>query len=70
MDEIAPEEGLSQYETNLRQWMSRWYDHAVAEGLVRPPFLLDDAKAERLEGYFAAGLTPSEGAQAFFGRAH
>lgn len=70
MEEIAPDDLPSHYETKLRDWMSRWYDHAVAQGLVRPPFLLDDAKAERLEGYFAAGLTPSEGAQAFFGPAH
>jgi hypothetical protein len=66
----APDDEASRYERGLREWMSRWYDHAVAEGLVRPPFLLDDAKAERLEGYFIAGLTPSEGAQAFFGTTH
>jgi hypothetical protein len=66
----APDDEASRYERRLREWMSRWYDHAVAEGLVRPPFLLDDAKAERLEGYFTAGLTPSEGAQAFFGTTH
>ena len=50
--------------------MSRWYDHAVAVGLVCPPWLLDNAKADRLEAYFVAGLTPEEGAQAFFGTIH
>jgi hypothetical protein len=70
MGAMALDEEPSQYETRLREWMSRWYDHAVAHGLVRPPFLLDDVKAKRLEGYFTAGLTPSEGAQAFFGTAH
>ncbi|MEM5297244.1 hypothetical protein VSR82_23295 [Burkholderia sp. JPY481] len=63
-------EVLSAREIELRAWISRWYDHAVAVGLVRPPFLLDDAKATRLEAYFAAGLTPEEAAQLFFGTVH
>ncbi|MBN3856980.1 MULTISPECIES: hypothetical protein [unclassified Paraburkholderia] len=63
-------EALSVYETELRAWMSQWFDHAVLQGLVRPPFLLDEVKARRLEGLFIAGLTPGEGAQAFFGVAH
>ncbi|MEM5461115.1 hypothetical protein VSR69_40910 [Paraburkholderia phytofirmans] len=70
MDEREPPESLSQYELKLREWISRWCDHAVAEGLVRPPFLLDEPMAERLEGYFFVGLTPAEGAQAFFGSVH
>ncbi|MBB5423734.1 hypothetical protein [Paraburkholderia atlantica] len=63
-------EVLSASEIELRAWISRWYDHAVAAGLVRPPYLLDDAKAMRLQAYFAAGLTPEEGAQLFFGTVH
>jgi hypothetical protein len=70
MDENATEEALPQAVVELRAWMSQWYDHAVAVGFVRPPFVLDDSKAERLEGYFAVGLTPAEGAQAFFGTTH
>jgi hypothetical protein len=29
---------------------------------------MNDVMAERLEGYFRVGLTPAEGAEAFFGR--
>jgi hypothetical protein len=31
---------------------------------------MNDVMAERLEGYFRVGLTPAEGAEAFFGVAH
>ncbi|CAB3806351.1 hypothetical protein LMG28614_06376 [Paraburkholderia ultramafica] len=62
--------GLPQHIIDLRAWISDWYDHAVAAGFVRPPFMLDDATAERLEGYFMVGLTPAEGAAAFFGSVH
>ncbi|WP_027797407.1 hypothetical protein [Paraburkholderia acidipaludis] len=70
MDEKAIEAGLPQYEVKLREWMSQWYDHSVMKGFIQPPFLLDASKAERLEGYFVVGLTPAEGAQAFFGTVH
>jgi hypothetical protein len=70
MNENAEEVVSPQYEAKLREWLCQWYDHAVAKGLVCPPFLLDDSKAERLEGYFSVGLTPAEGAQAFFGMVH
>jgi hypothetical protein len=69
MEEYATEV-LPQYVVELREWMSDWYDHAVAVGFIEPPFLLDDSNAERLEGYFVVGLTPAEGAQAFFGVIH
>jgi hypothetical protein len=55
---------------NLRQWISAWYSHALAAGFIRPPFTMDDTIAGRLEGYFAAGLTPAEGANVIFGRVH
>lgn len=61
---------LSQDESGLRAWMLAWYDHAVSIGFVRPPFILNDVAAKRLEGYFSVGLTPAEGAEAFFGPAH
>ncbi|HEV3426621.1 MAG TPA: hypothetical protein VG320_01955 [Paraburkholderia sp.] len=64
------QEVLSVYETELRAWMSQWFDQAILRGFVRPPFILDEAKARRLEGLFIAGLTPGEGAQAFFCTAH
>ena len=60
----------SQDDSGLRAWMLAWYDLAVSAGFVRPPFLLNDVTAERLEGYFRVGLTPAEGAEAFFGTAH
>jgi len=54
----------------LRMWMSVWYDHAVESGFIRAPFELNDADAERLEGYFSLGLTPQEGAVVFFSKSH
>jgi hypothetical protein len=56
--------------TELRTWLSDWYDHAYSVGYVYPPFELDQAIADRLEGYFKAGLTPVEGAVAFFRKMH
>lgn len=61
---------LSIYETELRAWMSEWYDRAFANGFIQPPFVLSDATAVRLEGYFNSGLTPAEGADAIFGVMH
>lgn len=61
---------LPQDESSLRAWMLAWYDHAVSVGFLSPPFTLNDVTAERLEGYFRVGLTPAEGAEAFFGVAH
>jgi len=66
-DSSAP---ASEHEANLRAWMSAWFDHAVAVGFVRPPFVLKDEAAAKLEGYYSVGLTPSEGATAFFGKPH
>jgi hypothetical protein len=54
----------------LRMWMNVWYDHAVVSGFIRTPFTLNDADAERLEGYFNLGLTPEEGARVFFSKSH
>ncbi|MDE1008944.1 hypothetical protein PQR68_00350 [Paraburkholderia agricolaris] len=61
---------LSKHETELRVWMSEWYDHAFSIGFIRPPFILDDVTASRLEGYFNVGLTPVEGVNAVFGAVH
>jgi len=63
-------EGLPEHVINLRQWISAWYSHALAVGFIRPPFTMDDAIAGRLEGYFAAGLTPAEGVNVIFGLVH
>jgi hypothetical protein len=42
----------------------------VLKGFIQPPYLLDESRAERLAGYFNVGLTPAEGALAFFGTVH
>ncbi|PMS37991.1 hypothetical protein B0G57_101328 [Trinickia symbiotica] len=62
--ELLPEE------TALRQWIMTWYHFAVSEGYVEPEYELDNATAERLEGYFQVGLTPGEGADVIFGQLH
>lgn len=54
----------------FRQWMTAWYLYAVADGQIETTYNLDDATAERLEGYFNTGLTPSEGVGALFGALH
>lgn len=61
---------VSGHEAALRAWLSAWFDHAFATGFIRPPFVLDDATASRLEGYFDVGLTPAEGVSAVFGAVH
>jgi len=63
-------DALPQSVQDLRRWISDWYDHAFKAGFVEPPFSLDEAILERLEGYFRVGLTPAEGAIAFFGFVH
>jgi hypothetical protein len=37
---------------------------------MRAPFQPDDATVSRLHGYFNAGLSPAEAAQAPFGQKH
>ena len=61
---------LSGHETELRAWSYQSLNHAFATGFIRPPFILDDATALRLEGYFDVGLTPAEGVNAIFGVVH
>lgn len=62
--ELPPEE------RKLRQWITAWYQSAVRSGYVEPPYELDHAMAERLEGFFRVGLTPAEGASVVFGTLH
>jgi hypothetical protein len=57
-------------ETALRQWITAWFYFAVNEGYIEPQYELNDATAVRLEGYFQAGITPSEGADLIFGMVH
>jgi hypothetical protein len=55
---------------DLRLWVNAWYDQAVADGFIYPPFELDEEIAKRLHGYFDVGLTPLEGVCALFGTVH
>nr|WP_087039046.1 hypothetical protein [Caballeronia arvi] len=65
-----PSKALPPSVVDLRAWLDKWYEYAYRVGLVQPPFTLDEAIAERLEGYFEAGSTLAEGAMAFFGSVH
>ncbi|TKC92307.1 hypothetical protein FAZ69_01045 [Trinickia terrae] len=67
---LSKHEPVSKQEADLRNWMSAWFDYAVAVGFIQPPWVLKDEAAQKLEGYFSVGLTPSEGAAAFFGTLH
>ncbi len=51
-------------------WTYAWYDHAIAMNFVHPPYHPDDTTICRLRGYFDAGLSPTEAAEACFGRKH
>ncbi|HTI18562.1 MAG TPA: hypothetical protein VL598_12925 [Trinickia sp.] len=62
--------GIKPEETALRQWLTAWYHFALSDGHIEPDYELDNATAERLEGYFRVGLTPGEGATATFGKVH
>jgi hypothetical protein len=55
---------------DLKEWVSLWYERAVAAKFIRPPFQLDDPTAERLQGYFEVGLSPDDAVLAFFGVMH
>jgi hypothetical protein len=54
----------------LRAWISTWYEHALSVGFIRPPYVLDEATAGRLESYYRLGLTPSESVGVMFGTLH
>jgi hypothetical protein len=51
----------------LRSWINAWYEHALWVGFIRPPYVLDEVTAGRLESYYRLGLTPLEGADVMFG---
>jgi hypothetical protein len=54
----------------LQSWTAVWYNKVVEAGFMRPPFQPDDATVRRLHGYFNAGLSPAEAAQALFCQKH
>jgi hypothetical protein len=54
----------------LHRWTAAWYDEVVEAGFIRPAHEPDNATVSRLHGYFNAGLSPTEAAQALFGGKH
>jgi hypothetical protein len=58
------------YAWGLDQWTHAWYGEAVDAGFIRPPYHPDPVTIKRLRGYFNAGLSPTEAAQACFGHKH
>jgi hypothetical protein len=59
-----------EYFRELGAWTYAWYEVAVAANHVRPPYHPDETLLRRLRGYFSAGLSPAEAADACFGMAH
>jgi hypothetical protein len=55
---------------DLDGWTRAWYNHALEAKFIRPPYHPDTGTIKRLWGYFHAGLSPAEAAQAYFGRKH
>jgi hypothetical protein len=59
-----------EYERDLDAWTCAWYDAAVASNFIRSPYHPDATTLKRLQGYFHAGLTPAEAAEACFTLKH
>jgi hypothetical protein len=55
---------------DLDGWTRAWYDQALEAKFICPPYRPDTKALQRLRGYFNAGLSPAEAAQAYFGRKH
>ncbi|MFT0167498.1 hypothetical protein ACLKMY_00520 [Paraburkholderia mimosarum] len=53
-------------QAKLFEWSRDAFDAAVAAGFVKPPWRPSPAMRESLAGYYSAGLTPAEGAEALF----
>ena len=54
----------------LDVWTCAWYDEAIEANFIHPPYHLDGKTLKRLLGYYHAGLSPAEAAEACFGRKH
>ncbi|MGF6301384.1 hypothetical protein OKW42_004737 [Paraburkholderia sp. WC7.3d] len=54
----------------LEVWTCAWYDKAIAANFVGPAYHPDEKVIRRLRGYYHAGLSPAEAAEACFGRTH
>lgn len=66
LDELETPEYLRELEV----WACAWYDEAVVANFIRPPYRPDGKTIKRLQGYYHSGLSPSEAAEACFGRKH
>ncbi|MGF6641320.1 hypothetical protein OKW39_008537 [Paraburkholderia sp. MM6662-R1] len=55
---------------DLVAWTHAWFDQVIAANFMRPPYHPDATTIKRLRGYFYAGLSPAEAAEACFGRKH
>jgi len=58
------------YEQGLEQWTRVWHGEAVDAGFIHPHYHPDAVITKRLRGYFDAGLSPTEAAQACFAYKH
>lgn len=54
----------------LDSWTRVAFDEAVAAGYLTPPWRPTREAYETMHGYYAAGLTPAEGAEAMFAQRH
>lgn len=50
----------------LEEWSLAVFDEVLAAGYITPPWRPSRTMRESLAGYFEAGLTPAEGAEALF----
>lgn len=53
-------------QAKLAEWSRDTFDAAVAAGFISPPWRPSPAMREALAGYYEAGLSPADGAQALF----
>lgn len=54
----------------LTEWARVAFDEAVAAGYIVPPWHPTRQAYEQMHGYYTAGLTPADAAQAMFGTHH
>ena len=54
----------------LETWACAWFDEALEAKFISTSYSPDAATLDLLRGYFRAGLSPAEAAQACFGGRH
>lgn len=65
MDDLSEAEQAA-----LTEWTRVAFDEAVAAGYIVPPWHPTLGAYEQMHGYYIAGLTPAEAAQAMFATRH